>query len=232
MPSRTHNQWYSAKELAGMVGLEGSVRTIYRKSEKENWQSRPRQGQGGGNEYHISSLPAATQDALRKAAHLAAAEHNPAMQAGIAAGCKLKLEAKIEEEQTKAIIEASLAEVSNLDGHARSRMDARVQVLQSFAKYMERFDGNKTEAAYAYARAFNEGSIVMELWVKDHLRGGKISAASLLRWQKDLQKKGLSSLAGRYGNRKGSSVLDTDPELNGFMEALIFEYPEAHLTVF
>jgi len=220
-------EWYSAKELIDVDGLPKTVQGIIGKAKREDWQFRPRQGKGGGNEYHISSLPTATQDALRKTARQAAMETSPAMQAGAAAGRELKLAAKIEEEQTKEAVEASLAAVSTLDDYARTRMDARVQVLQSFARYAESFDGNKTAAAYAYAQAFNSDLIVMERWVKDHLRGGNISAASVLRWQKDLQKKGLCALAGRYGNRKGSSVLDTDPELNGFMEALIFEYPDA-----
>ncbi len=58
-------EWYSAKDIAGCIGFECSVRTVYRRAEKENWQSRDRQGQGGGKEYHITSLPEETQQALK-----------------------------------------------------------------------------------------------------------------------------------------------------------------------
>ena len=37
---------------------------VIKRAQKENWQSRPRQGRGGGLEYHLSSLPLETQRAL------------------------------------------------------------------------------------------------------------------------------------------------------------------------
>jgi hypothetical protein len=56
--------WYSAKELAGIKGMPGTVQGVIMKARKENWQSRPRQGKGGGREYHISKLPDETRAAL------------------------------------------------------------------------------------------------------------------------------------------------------------------------
>ena len=35
-------------------GLAEIVKSLLEKTTRENWQSRPRQGQGGGREYHIS----------------------------------------------------------------------------------------------------------------------------------------------------------------------------------
>jgi hypothetical protein len=58
-------KWFSALELAGgFLGLPPSRRAIADKAKREKWESRPRQGRGGGLEYHISSLPVETQRAL------------------------------------------------------------------------------------------------------------------------------------------------------------------------
>lgn len=59
-------QWYSATDLAGLPGLPTASHNVTRKAKLEGWQSRPRQGRGGGNEYALSSLPAITQTALNE----------------------------------------------------------------------------------------------------------------------------------------------------------------------
>lgn len=56
--------WYSAAELAGLSGMPGTDRAIQLRAKREEWSTRKRQGRGGGNEYHLSSLPAETQAAL------------------------------------------------------------------------------------------------------------------------------------------------------------------------
>lgn len=59
-------EWYSAKDLSEVAGMPNTVQGINKKAKSENWQSRKREGRGGGNEYHLSSLPAETQAALLK----------------------------------------------------------------------------------------------------------------------------------------------------------------------
>lgn len=62
-------EWYSVKELAGISGMPGTVQGVILRAQKDNWrfQKVPASGGPGGTrrEYHISSLPQATQDALR-----------------------------------------------------------------------------------------------------------------------------------------------------------------------
>ncbi len=57
-------EYYSAKELAGMPGMPGTERAVQMRAQKDSGQSRPRQGKGGGREYHISSLPDDTRAAI------------------------------------------------------------------------------------------------------------------------------------------------------------------------
>lgn len=57
-------RWYSARELAGLPGVPGTQRNVRAAAERAGWASRPRSGRGGGSEYPLSALPAATQAAL------------------------------------------------------------------------------------------------------------------------------------------------------------------------
>jgi len=61
-------EWFSAIELAGKPGLPSTGRSVSRMAKREDWKFRARRAQGGGKEYHISSLPEETQAALRQKA--------------------------------------------------------------------------------------------------------------------------------------------------------------------
>jgi hypothetical protein len=54
-------EWYSVKELVGLPYMPTTVQGLIKRSLSENWLSRPREGRGGGREYHISSLPEETR---------------------------------------------------------------------------------------------------------------------------------------------------------------------------
>lgn len=65
-------EWFSAKELAGLKGVSTHATNVTRQAKKQNWEMRALKGvKGGGLEYHISSLPPETQQALRLQAALA-----------------------------------------------------------------------------------------------------------------------------------------------------------------
>ena len=62
--------WFSAAEIAAeaLPGVPGSKRGVARIAERMRWDStdhaRPRDGHGGGLEYHFSLLPEGAQAAL------------------------------------------------------------------------------------------------------------------------------------------------------------------------
>ncbi len=61
---KNDNQYFSAKELAGLTGMPGTSRMVQLRAQKENWPSQKRQGRGGGREYLVTCLPEATRIAL------------------------------------------------------------------------------------------------------------------------------------------------------------------------
>ncbi len=67
-------EWFSAAELAELAlpSLPTTRRGILLAAEAQGWRSRPRQGRGGGLEFHIASLPMAARAKLSLAAAPAA----------------------------------------------------------------------------------------------------------------------------------------------------------------
>ncbi len=56
---------YTTQELASL--FEVSCQAIQKRYVRESWQSRPRKGRGGGNEWLFKSMPQETQEAINKA---------------------------------------------------------------------------------------------------------------------------------------------------------------------
>lgn len=61
-------EWFSAQELADLKlpDIPSAKKNIIEKAARENWQSRPRCGRGGGKEYNVSSLPAKAKEELAR----------------------------------------------------------------------------------------------------------------------------------------------------------------------
>lgn len=66
---------YTAQELAKMTGT--TPQTITRRARNENWESRPRSGQGGGREWPTVKLPADVREAIALAVSAEERENLP-----------------------------------------------------------------------------------------------------------------------------------------------------------
>ena len=73
------DRYFSARELAGLPGMPGTMRGASWRATQESWPSRPRQGRGGGREYPLSCLPEETRRAILVRLVNAAASTLPAL---------------------------------------------------------------------------------------------------------------------------------------------------------
>jgi len=60
-----NKRWFSVQELIGLDGLPSTAFGVRKKADSEGWESRKKE-KGKGYEYHFSSLPHVTQQALAK----------------------------------------------------------------------------------------------------------------------------------------------------------------------
>lgn len=213
-------EWYTAQEIIGLPGLPSTDRRIRARAEKEGWQSRSR-SVGKGLEYHVTALPADAQLALLalesapilaetpippKSRELTPAEDPAALAAARAAGD---------------------AQAAQLQGKARARMGARLEILREFERFCAE---NPIESARktggqlqkeAFCGAWNRGAIASP--ARDIFP--VVSSDKLSHWTDHLRRAGLARLAGRYGHRAGSGLIDRQPQLASALRALLLEHP-------
>lgn len=206
-------EWMTSSELAGLPGLPGTDRAIQIRGKRDGWQSRARKARGGGREYHISSLPEQTR------AHLAAQHINssPSLTGGA-----------IADAATKNAVGDRAAGFSYLVGRDRRRADARLAFLALLDEFTRASSLSKSKALHLFCAQYNAGDVV----VPEHVRAEipDVHPSTVHRWRGALQSEGVARLGGNYGNRKGSSKIDTQPEVHDLVLGVLTGYPHASST--
>jgi len=174
--------WYSAKELADLKLLElpATERAIQIKAIREDWKSRPREGRGGGKEYHISNLPVSAREELARRV----VQSVPVVCAPGRAPVK-----KAEE----------LPDVTQLRATPRRVMEARAVIL-SVIENQAMITGHRDKAIRNFIQAANSGCLDEQvkrfLNIANHKKNGKrtICRATLYNWFK-AREQGVVALA-------------------------------------
>lgn len=195
----------------------------------ENWQSRERQGRGGGLEYHISSLPQETQRALaikNTNETIKKIEETPAGKIGKVEAAKLRIQAKAEKIVNKNARLESMLKAEGLEGMAKDRMNAKLEIIKLWEEFSKSCNEGKTAAQHIFCYAYNCGDIQAPEWVRGVI--AKTSQPSLMKWLKQARQEGITRLAGKYGTRKGSGVFDTNPGLYEYFLSFINEFPHCN----
>lgn len=168
-------EWFSAQELADLKlpALPTAKKNILASAARENWKSRAREGRGGGKEYHISALPEVARIQL-------AVMTAPA--------------AKKEAVKTE-INPQGLAEYAHIEGRAKSRIDAKLEILEAFKEFQKSLGFANTRARYIFAEKYNAGEVNLPDWVSRTIIS--VSACTLRNWTEVLADKGVSGLAAK-----------------------------------
>ncbi len=218
--------YFSNSELVGLPGLPKTVSAIIRKAKRENWQSRPREGRGGGLEYHVSSLPAETREALKlkELNEVLSGEQAPeASKAGKTEGAKIRLKAEAAEISAERKRLEGAIKAESLEGKAKDRMEAKLEIIKAWELFKSGSSESTTAAQHRFCLLYGDGAIKVSALTKELIPS--FSQGSLSRWIRSLKKEGLASLSGSYGNRSGSGVFDTEPALRTFALSLLAQAP-------
>lgn len=209
-------EWYSAKELAGVAGLPTTDRAIQISAKRESWQSKKRSGRGGGLEYHISSLPAKTQTALRISAAKRAVS-TETTQAILA-------EEYSRETQRLSRVDAGNRAYLGLTDKAKERADAKLHILTLCDEFMQLAGLKGRTGTEAFVEAFKAGEVSLPDWVTDIVTDFSVSI--IYNWRKKEREGGAAALAGNYGNhRKGSGMIDSQQALQNYIIGMLVENP-------
>jgi hypothetical protein len=220
------NEWFSTAELAGLEGVPTSKFGIVKKAKRENWQSRQRQGRGGGLEYHISSLPLETRRALalkQTNEEIKTISAEPSFKEGKAEATRLQIKEEVKKSVTQQKRLESLAKSEGLQGMARDRMNAKLEIIKRWETFRNNSTDTTTAAQFFFCAAYNKGEIEVPEWVRGVI--SSVSQPSLMKWLKKYRQEGITALAGNYGKRRGSGVFASNRDLYNLAVAMMGEFP-------
>lgn len=191
-------EWFTAQELEGFAldCLPSTRRNIAEKAKREEWQNRPRQGRGGGKEYHISSLP--------EAARIELARRN--MKANVnLKGSELQI----------------LTSMNGLNQKQKTKAEARLVLVRQLEEFTANADLSLCNAAEKFAIEYEANNIPVEDWVKVLIPN--FSGRTLLRWKAN--SKELNTLGDKRGqHRKGQTKIDRNPEMHDLIVGMLYEF--------
>lgn len=229
-------EWYAASELAGLPGAPATVSGVIRAARRGGWQSRKRAGRGGGYEYHLSSLPEATQAYLKDAVETARiAECIAAVPAPEAPLIPVepKPDPADEERARQRRRVEGLAKFSALAPTHTKRLRAKGREWLVLAcGQIVREEGMTREAArMALVERVNLGKVPVPAVAADALplRHGRraLTEPTLHAWTLAYERDGIWGLTDGYGNRKGGSKIDTQPALQRLILGQMFAQPQS-----
>ncbi len=180
-------EWYTLKDIKDLPGLVCSYESLRQKSIREAWQSRKRQGRGGGQEYHIDSLPKETRAYLLEQA----IEKIPDPVGNLQA-----VKGKYD-----VVTAENLPEPASLPKWRRNTMDARLQILHLVDQLSGQFGVSKSiDKVVARAKTGTLPEYIQALIPIANARSnggaGKqtLSRRTLFRWR-ELRETGTTALA-------------------------------------
>ncbi len=107
---------------------------------------------------------------------------------------------------------------------AQLRQDYKLAILLAFDRFKEASGDALTPARHKFVGFYNARQIDVPDWVR--AASPTISMSTLERWAKARATGDAAGLAGRYGNRKGTGVLDSAVmDVKSYMVAVLVENP-------
>lgn len=189
-------EWFTPNELEDLKlsDLPSSRMAIANKAKKEKWKSRPRQGRGGGKEYHISALP--------ETARVELARRNMKEQIVALKNSELKI----------------IASMNGLNQKQKTKAEARLVLVRQLEQFATSADLAMSNAAEKFAFDYENGDIPVESWVKALIPS--FSGRSIIRWKQN--SKELNLLGDKRGlHRKGQSKIDQNTEIRDLIVGML-----------
>lgn len=209
---KIHKDAYITSELANILGV--TVMTITRRAKRESWQSRPRAGRGGGNEWLVASMP---EEVRLTIAQFEAEE----------AACKLNAGELLEELSLPAIGKGAVSSPVNMSDAQRLRAESRGMIVRIFEAWRQMANLPLSRARSLFCELYNEASeqgLQVPEWVRESVP--HVSANSIYNWSKKLKESGVGDLGGKHGqHRKGSGIIDQNEEMRELIVGLLYKYP-------
>lgn len=175
---------YTSQDLSNL--LELAVKNIIAKAKRENWQSIPRKGRGGGHEWLISSMSEETRYAIQLA------ESKVAIQT--------QNLSTLEPPQTLSLLDSKL-DYNQVDNKRRTKASAKADLLRKYTNWQHKYGFTVTQKE-SFVEAYNKNT-----WPELREILGEISWKSLERWKTYVKDDALALVDKRGFAHRGKSML-------------------------
>jgi|CXWL01.1.fsa_nt_gi transposase InsO family protein len=230
-------EFLAVDALFGLPGLpttkSGAIRWL--RARQITSKVVPGRGGPGGTrtEYAVAELPPQARAALAartiNGVRAVIAPVTPAfIKAGAVEGAKLALRADLVERAGEATRLESLKSSVSLRGKAQQRLDAKLEILRALAMYQQAGKLSIQASEIHFAAAYTKGDIEVSAPTRSMIPD--VGASTLATWRRLIRTKGITALAGSYGNRKGDGKIDRQPQLRDFIIGMLVRSPHARAT--
>lgn len=210
------------------VALAMHARSVRRRADREGWPSESRTGIGGkAKVYPLDSLPEDVRASIARHRALEAASNAPKSAAetlGRQFARGINLTAAVDDVTSQRTRERGQAAAAALTGTAADRMNAKLELLARFDAFHRERGIGLCAARAEFCEAYNSGAMQEVHHIRKHT-GSQLHPQTLSNWQAEVKKSGAAALGGRYGNRRGSGLIDRDNELLEFILGVLADRP-------
>lgn len=219
-----NKEWFAVAEIAGLPGMPGTSFGVRKRSKNEEWKHRKR-SKGKGLEFHLSNFPEETRAYLAKKEIETLCRSDSAAIDGFQAVARLDAEQKALAAGKQQVKAKALVAFNCLSGEQQTKANARLIILKARETFLKPYtDMNKlTVGEKVFVEEYNRQELAFECWVYKAIT--KISWISCRRWQKQLDEKGLVRLAGDYTANKRPGKVESQPDLQNYLIAVITGKP-------
>jgi transposase InsO family protein len=105
-------------------------------------------------------------------------------------------------------------------------MDAKLLILTSANHFISLSGIEVTAGMASFCHLYNTGELTLPPETTTVI--SSVTPATLYRWRKTLNTHGTAALSGCYGNRKGDTRIQRQPEIHTFITAMLADHPHAN----
>lgn len=208
-----------------------SKRAVEIRAIKEGWPYESRAARGGQKRfYSVGLLPTDVRDALQRHRAIASAasdqlaQRTPAFEQGQRLARRITIVDQVTATAQQREFELGAVAAVGLSGKCRERMQAKLDLIARLGTFAKARAIGVCAAMVEFCDAYNSGALTVPLTVRMHT-GANLHPATLRRWKRDLKARGPAALAGDYGNRAKTGVIDTNADLRDFAIGLVIDKP-------
>ncbi len=199
-----------------------------KRANKQAWEFSEQTGRGGRRRlYNLASLPADVQQAIARHQAIQAAnqlQNSPSHKAGEHIARKQMISESIDAKVQQRLTETGAKNAVAITGSKKQRMEARLDILARLDVFANQRRIGICNAMQDFCKAYSTGDLQVPVSVRNFV-GPDLCPMTLRRWRKTLKQQGAAALAGEYGNRTGTSIIETNENMRDLVIGLMAAKP-------